>query len=150
MMFFPDEVLKSPTLNQRLGDPQNYSTIPLSLFFFIGLIYMIKKIKDRNLNFSEFVLLVLFTSLFIFMTLFVDRFTIERYYLPIMFPVMLIASYGLWNFIQQIQTQKGKILFFHGIHNCPFIIPSSPPKRNLLFNSKMGRSQIYFLTIFTK
>jgi len=109
---FPDEALKSPTLSQRLGDPQNYSTIPLSLFFFIGIIYMIRKIKTRSLNFSEFVLLVLFASLFIFMTLFVDRFTIERYYLPIMFPVMLIASYGLWNFIQQIQTQKEKILFF--------------------------------------
>jgi len=109
---FLDEVLKSPTLNQRLGDPQNYSTIPLTLFFFIGLIYMIRKIKTRNLNFSEFVLLVWFASLFIFMTLFVDRFTIERYYLSIMFPVMLIASYALWNFIKQIKNQKEKILFF--------------------------------------
>jgi len=109
---FSEEVVKSHTLNQTLGDPQNYSTIPLTLFFFVGIIYMIRKIKTGNLNFSEFALLVWFTSLFIFMTLFVDRFTIERYYLTIMFSVMLIASYGLWNFIQQIQNKKEKILFF--------------------------------------
>jgi len=73
---------------------------------------MIRKIKTGNLNFSEFGLLVWFTSLFIFITLVVDRSGIERYYLPIMFPVMLIASYGLWSFIKQIQNQREKILFF--------------------------------------
>jgi len=92
--------------------PSNYSTIPLSLFFFIGLIYMIKKIKTRNLMFSEFALLVLFTSVFIFTVLIVDFPWMERYYLPVMFPVMLIAAYGLGSFIKQIQNQKEKILFF--------------------------------------
>jgi len=38
--------------------PLNYSTIPLTIFFFIGLAYIIRKIKPGNLNFSEFVLLV--------------------------------------------------------------------------------------------
>jgi len=108
---FADEAQKT-TLIQSRGDPQNFSTIPLSLFFFIGLIYMIRKIKTGNLNFSEFALLVWFTSVFIFTTLFVDRSGLERYYLPIMFPVMLIASHALWKFIKQIQTQKEKILFF--------------------------------------
>ena len=107
---FPDEAQKM-ALKKSRGDPQNYSTIPLSLFFFIGLIYMINKIKTRNLKFSEFALLVWFTSLFIFITLFVDRPFVERYYLPLMFPVILIASYALWKFIKQIQNQKEKILF---------------------------------------
>jgi len=92
--------------------PSNYSTIPLSLFFFIGLIYLIQKIKTRNLTFSEFTLLVWFTSLFVFTVLIVDFPWIERYYLPIMFPVMLIAAYGLGRFIKQIQGQKEKIIFF--------------------------------------
>jgi len=108
---FPDEAQKM-RLNQSRGDPQNFSTIPLSLFFFIGLIYMINKIKTRNLKFSEFALLVWFTSLFIFITLFVDRPSMERYYLPLMFPVILIASYAIWKFIKQIQNQQEKILFF--------------------------------------
>jgi len=72
---FPDEVdktnLSKPWMTPT-GSPSNYSTIPLSLFFFIGLIYLIKKIKTRNLIFSEFASLVLFTSLFIFSVLVVD------------------------------------------------------------------------------
>jgi len=94
------------------SSPPNHSTIPLSLFFFIGLIYIIRKIKTRNLMFSELVLLVWFASVFIFVFLIVDHPTLIRYYLPVMFPVMLIAAYGLGNFIKQIQSQKEKILFF--------------------------------------
>jgi len=60
---FPEEVEENRRYGQ--GIPFNYSTIPLSLFFFIGIIYMIRKIKIGNLNFSEFTLLVWFTSLFI-------------------------------------------------------------------------------------
>jgi len=73
---------------------------------------MIRKIKTRNLNFSEFALLVWFTSLFILTVLFVDFRPVDRFYLGPFFPFILIASYGLWNFIQQIQNKKGKILFF--------------------------------------
>jgi len=112
---FPDEVEKTRLRFSDVattGAPSNFSTIPLSLFFFIGLIYMIRKIKTGNLKFSEFALLVWFTSLFIFTLLVVDEPVYERYYLPIMFPVMLIASYALRNFIKQIQNQKEKILFF--------------------------------------
>jgi len=110
---FPDEVQKGELLiGGPKGSPSNYSTIPLSIFFFIGLICLIRKIKSRNLKFSEFVLLVWFTSLFIFTVLVVDFPWIERYYLPLMFPVILIASYAVGEFIKQIQNQKEKILFF--------------------------------------
>jgi len=107
------------------GPPATISTIPLTLFFFIGLIYMINSIKTGNLKFSEFALLVWFASLFIFSVLTVDWFHVERYYLPVMFPIMLIASYGLWRFIKQIQTQKEKILFsaFFIITHSLYLIP---------------------------
>jgi len=98
----------------RLADssPPNHSTIPLTLFFVIGFIYLAHKIKTRKLIFSEFALLVWFASVFIFVMLIVDFPTLQRYYLPVMFPVMLIAAYGLSRFIQQIHNQKEKILFF--------------------------------------
>jgi len=108
------------------GPPSNYSTIPLSLFFFIGIIYFIQKIKTRNLTFAEFALLVWFTSVFVLTFLIVDFPWIERYYLPVMFPVMLIAAYGLGRFIKQIQGKKEKILFFtsfiiaHSLYVIPF------------------------------
>jgi len=129
---FPDEAFDARLTSEYASrdsdiSPFNYSTIPLSLFFFIGLIYLIKKIKTKNLKFSEFTLLVLFTSLFIWTVLVVDFATIERYYLPPLIPVMLIASYGLGRFIEQIQGQKEKILFFmsfiiaHSLYIVPFI-----------------------------
>jgi len=113
---FPDEAREARLTDDWRSNesnilPSNYSTIPLSLFFFIGLIYLIQKIKTRNLIFSEFVLLVLFMSLFIWTVLTVNAATLERYYLPPMFPIMLIASYGLGRFIKEIQSQKEKILF---------------------------------------
>jgi len=121
---FPDEADK---IKFSKPPPANYSTIPITLFFFIGLIYMIKNIKTGNLKFSEFVLLVWFASLFIFSVLTVDYFHVERYYLPTMFPIILIASYGLWRFIKQIQNKKGKILFSvlflttHSLYLIPFL-----------------------------
>jgi len=110
---FSDEVRKGELVMKTSKElPSNYSTIPLSLFFFIGLINMIRKIKNRNLKFSEFALLVWFTSLFIITVLVVNVHSVERFYLPLMFPVILIASYALGEFIKQIQNQKEKILFF--------------------------------------
>jgi len=107
------------------GTPSNYSTIPLSLFFFIGLIYLIQKIKTRNLTFSEFTLLVWFASLFIFSVLIVNEPTIERYYIPLMFSIIMIAAYGLGRFIKQIQGQKEKIIFFMSfiIAHSLYVIP---------------------------
>jgi len=110
---FIDDVFSEEAKKARLLEsPPNFSTIPLSLFFFVGLINLIRKIKTGNLKFSEFSLLVWFTSLFIFSVLIIDFVWIGRYYLPLMFPIMLIASYALGDFIKQIQNQKEKILFF--------------------------------------
>jgi len=138
---FADEVGKTRLSNPSVeptGSPSNYSTIPLSLFFIIGLIYLIQKIKTRNLIFSEFTLLVLFVSLFIFSVLVVDDPTIERYYLPLMFSIILIASYGLGRFIKQIQSKKEKILFFtsfiiaHSLYIITFIGEMYYPSINLI------------------
>jgi len=88
------------------------STIPLSIFFFIGLFYVVSKTWKRNLHFSEFLLLVWFTSLFVFIVLTVREIEMERYYLPVMIPVMIIASYGMWNILGKIHSKKEKILLF--------------------------------------
>jgi len=108
-----DDVFSEEARETRLAEaPSNYSSIPLTLFFFIGLITIIKKIKNRNLSFSELVILAWFACSFVFTVLVVDFAWIERYYLPVMFPIILIASYSLGNFIKQIQNQTEKIIFF--------------------------------------
>ncbi len=121
---FPEEVVER---RPDGGLPKNYSTIPLTIFFFIGLAYIIRKIKPGNLNFSEFVLLLWFASTFIISVLFVDYPPVERFYLNPLFPIVLLASYGLFNFIKQIKNQKEKILFFtlfiitHSLYVVPYL-----------------------------
>jgi len=92
--------------------PQTYSTIPLSLFFFIGCYYLVNKIRERSLNFAELLLLAWFTSLFVITTLTVAWVYIERFYIPLMFPIMFIAAYGLSNFLMLIKSKKEQIAFF--------------------------------------
>jgi len=101
-----------------LNDTYTISSVPLSIFFFIGLFYLISKIKKTSINFSEFLLLVWFTSLFVLIVLTVREFNMERYFLPLMFPIMIIASYGMWNLICKIQSKKEKFLLFFSFIFC--------------------------------
>lgn len=91
--------------------PQTYSSIPISIFFFVGLAYISKSIKNKNFSFAEFIVLIWFSSFFIIEALTVKNFQLDRYYLPAMFPMMLISAYGLWNFIKNLKFKKIKILF---------------------------------------
>jgi len=101
-----------------LNETVTISTVPLSIFFFIGLFYLISKIRKRSINFSEFLLLVWFTSLFVLSVLTIREFTMERYFFPVMIPVMLIASYGMWNLLGKIQSKKEKFLLFFSFIFC--------------------------------
>jgi len=92
--------------------PQTYSTIPLSLFFFVGIYFLVNKINKRNLTFAELLLLVWFTSLFLLTILTVSWVHIERYFIPIMFSLIFISAYGLSNFLERIKNKKDRIIFF--------------------------------------
>jgi len=101
-----------------LNETFTISSVPLSIFFFIGLFYLISKIRTTSINFSELLLLVWFTSLFVFIVLTVREFNMERYFLPLMLPIMLIASYGMWNLIGKIHSRKEKFLLFFSFIFC--------------------------------
>ncbi|MGI0073595.1 MAG: ArnT family glycosyltransferase [Nitrosotalea sp.] len=117
-MLFPsfiEKQISNPHLN--LGGnfgwsyPPTYSSVPLSIFFFIGigtLIYKIRKFKNCAL---ESVVLVWFVSTFIFTLLIARDFSLERYLLPFLISVIFIASYGFWNFIKGITHNKTKVAF---------------------------------------
>ena len=91
--------------------PQTYSTIPLSLFFFIGIYYLANKIRKHQLNFAELLLLIWFSSLFVFTFLTVSWVFIERYFVPLMFPLIFISAYGLSNFVIKIRSKKHQVIF---------------------------------------
>ena len=101
-----------------LDETFTISSVPLSIFFFIGLFYLISKIRARSINCSEFLILIWFTSLFVLVVLTVREFNMERYYLPLMIPIMLIASYGMWNLLGKIQNKKEKFLLFFSFIFC--------------------------------
>lgn len=100
--------------NARLlnwNSPQTYSSIPVTMFFFIGIFYIINSIKRKNFSLAEFLMISWFSITFIFAVLTIKDFTIERYYLYVMFPIMLISAYGLWMFIKNIANKKLKSIF---------------------------------------
>ena len=98
-----------------------FTTIPLSIFSFIGFCFIIQKIRKRNLQFSEFFLLAWYIPIFIVSGLITDSYNATRYFLPLMFPMMLMMSYGLWRFIENISSTNLKFyfvslfIFTHGI-----------------------------------
>lgn len=112
---FIEKQISDPSLNLS-GNfgwtyPPTYSSIPLSVFFFVGLgyvLYRISKFKDCT---SEVLLLIWFVSTFAFTLAIVKDFSLERYLLPLEISIIFIASYGLWQFVKEISNKKTKIVF---------------------------------------
>ncbi|MDE1764430.1 MAG: glycosyltransferase family 39 protein, partial [Thaumarchaeota archaeon] len=102
---FIEKQISDPNLNLS-GNfgwtyPPTYSSIPLSVFFFVGLgyvLYRISKFKDCT---SEVLLLIWFVSTFALTLAIVKDFSLERYLLPLEVSIVFIASYGLWQFIKE-------------------------------------------------
>jgi 4-amino-4-deoxy-L-arabinose transferase-like glycosyltransferase len=112
---FIEKQMSNPHLNMS-GNfgwtyPPTYSSIPLSIFFFVGfgsLIYRVWRSKRWS---SEAILLLWFASTFIFTLLIARDFSLERYLLPFLISIIFTASYGLWIFIKNITHNKTKFVF---------------------------------------
>lgn len=113
---FIEKQISDPSLNLS-GNfgwtyPPTYSSISLSVFFFIGFAYVINKIIKSNVKTSsELLLIIWFASTFFLTLVIVKDFSLERYLLPLEISILFIASYGLWNFILEISNNKLKIIF---------------------------------------
>ena len=91
--------------------PPTFSSIPLSIFFFIGLGFLVNRVFRSRTWSSEAVLLLWFASTFLFTLLIARDFSLERYLLPFLISIIFIASYGLWAFIKNVTDNKTKIVF---------------------------------------
>lgn len=92
--------------------PPTYSSVPMTLFFFVGIgsvIYHV--IKYKNWLSSELLLVIWFASTFLLTIVIVRDFSLERYLLPLETSVLVIASYGAWHFVKGVTNNKAKILF---------------------------------------
>ena len=91
--------------------PQTYSSVPLTIFFFVGIGYLTCKIKKFKNFTSETLLLIWFISTIVLSLAMAKDFSLERYLLPLGISIIFIASYGFWNFIKDIPYNKTKIIF---------------------------------------
>ena len=86
------------------NNPGTYSTVPISLFFIVGLFYILNKKPNENIS-SRIFLLVWLVSSFIFSVLIIRAYYFERYFLPLFLLVILISSYGLARFVANIDKK---------------------------------------------
>jgi hypothetical protein len=100
--------------NLGWNSPPTNSSIPVTIFFFVGFAFLIQKIRKLRDCKPEILILSWFASTFILTLMIARDFSLERYLLPFLLSVILIASYGFWNFIKTIQGRKIKIAF--GVH----------------------------------
>jgi len=99
------------TFNLGWNSPPTNSSIPMTIFFFIGFAFLIQKTRRFRDHISEVLVLIWFFSTFI-MTLMIARdFSLERYLLPFLISIIIIASYGFWNFIKNISKKGTRISF---------------------------------------
>ena len=109
--FVEKQITESHT-NHNLGETsQTYSSIPLTIFFLVGIGYLIYRVRKFKNFVSETLLLIWFISTLVLSLAMAKDFSLERYLLPLGISIIFIASYGLWNFIKDISHNKIKIIF---------------------------------------
>jgi hypothetical protein len=97
--------------NLGWNSPPTNSSIPITIFFFVGFAYLIQKIKKFQDFKPEILILSWFIGTFILTLMIARDFSLERYLLPFLLSVIFIASYGVWNFTKNIANKKIKIAF---------------------------------------
>ena len=99
------------TFDLGWNHPLTNSSIVMTIFFFIGFVFLIQKVKKFKDNIPEMLTLIWFGSTF-FTTLMIARdFSLERYLLPFLISIIIISSYGLWSFARGISGKRTKIGF---------------------------------------
>ena len=99
------------TFNLGWNNPPTNSSIPITIFFFVGIAFLIQKIRKDGDCKPEILILSWFVSTFILTLMIARDFSLERYLLPFLLSIIFIASYGFWNFIKKISGRKIKIAF---------------------------------------
>jgi len=109
---FIEKQISESHMSGNLGETaQTYSSIPLTIFFFVGLGYLIYRVKKFEGFVPEMLVLIWFISTLVLSLAMAKDFSLERYLLPLGISIIFIASYGLWNFIKTIPYSKIKITF---------------------------------------
>ena len=99
------------TFKVNWNDPLTFSSIPLTMFFFVGMVYIIKKIRKFKDCIPESLVLIWFVSTFVTTLMIARDLSLERYMLPFLISVIVIASYGFYQFTRHISSKKIQYAF---------------------------------------
>ncbi len=99
------------TFNLGWNNPSTYSSIPLTIFFFVGIGYVIQKVRRLKDCIPEALVLIWFVSTFITTLMIARDLSLERYMLPFLISIIIITSYGFWKFTRNITNKKIQISF---------------------------------------
>jgi len=105
-IFSPDSIPRSAQYGHT------FSSIPLSIFFVVGMVYLFLKIIRKDLLYSEFLIIFWYLTIYTILSLVMESYNLTRHFIPIIFPMSIIMGYGFWHFLKFFKHKKTKIVFF--------------------------------------
>lgn len=90
----------------------NFSSVPLSILFVIGIIYLLTSIKKKIISGSEILLLFWITSMFLFISTMTESYSTSRFYIMVFIPMIFVAAFGFNKFLMKIKNLNFKIVIF--------------------------------------
>ena len=106
IIFSPNEIPESAKIGHT------FSSLPLSLFFIIGLGIFFLRIKRKSITTTELMVFIWYVSTYIILSLLTATYNESRHFVPIIFPMILTMSYGLNTFLEGFTKKYIKKLFF--------------------------------------
>jgi len=80
----------------------NFSTVPLTALFIIGIGFLVVDLRKKNFEFSKLILVSWYFLTFIMLALTLDSYQYDRYWIGLFFPMMFIASYGTYRLTKNL------------------------------------------------
>lgn len=81
--------------------PGSYTTVAMSASFVVGMTYLLNRIRKKETSFIEIVILLWFLVYLVFIPIVIWKLW-DRYFLPLIPSMALIAAYGLTSFSRQM------------------------------------------------
>jgi 4-amino-4-deoxy-L-arabinose transferase-like glycosyltransferase len=80
----------------------NFSTVPLTALFIIGISFLTVDLYKKNFEFSKLILVSWYFFTFLMLALTIDSYQYDRYWFGLFFPMMFIASYGTYRLTKNL------------------------------------------------
>jgi len=90
---------------ESLKFANNFSSVPLTILFVIGLIYTISSLRSKRITGSELLIIFWFISIFVLMSTMNKSYSPSRFYVMMFLPIFLIAAYGYHRFFSILKNK---------------------------------------------